>query len=186
MNTPVKFLEGAEIYLRPRQLDDADWLYHSLNNDVEGRRLGGSPTASSREQIVGNIQRLAGDPSRISFSVVRQGDNALVGGVVLDQTDGRLRSADFHIFIDAAYTGRGYGTEATRLMLDYGFGILNLHRIELLVFRFNTRAIHVYEKLGFVQEGTKRQSWYYDHAWHDTILMSMLEDEYRVRYDSQS
>lgn len=184
MTTPVKFLEGAVIYLRPRQLDDADWLYHSLNNDVEGRRLGGTPMAASREQIIANIQQLAEESSRISFAVVRQDDNVLVGGVVLDQIDGRLRSADFHIFIDAAYTGRGYGTEATRLMLDYGFGILNLHRIELLVFRFNTRALHVYEKLGFVQEGTKRQSWYYDHTWHDTVLMSILEDEYRTRYHS--
>ncbi len=167
-------------------MDDADWLYHSLNHDAEGRRLGGTPLASSREQIVANIQRLADNPSRMSFAVVRQDDHALVGGVVLDQTDGRLRSADFHIFIDGAYTGQGYGTEATRLMLDYGFGILNLHRVELLVFGFNTRAIHVYEKLGFVQEGMKRQSWYYDHAWHDTVLMSILEDEYRARHGSQS
>lgn len=102
MTTPVKFLEGAVIYLRPRQLDDADWLYHSLNNDVEGRRLGGTPMAASREQIIANIQQLADESSRLSFAVVRQDDNGLVGGVVLDQIDGRLRSADFHIFIDAA------------------------------------------------------------------------------------
>ena len=179
-------MEGSLVYLRPRQAGDADWLHQSLNGDAEGRRLGGTPTPSTREQIAANIERQAGDPSRVSFAVARQEDNDLVGGVVLDQIDGRNRSAVFHIFIDASYTGRGYGTEATHLMLDYGFGILNLHRVELLVFQFNTRAIHVYEKIGFVQEGVKRQNWYYEHEWHDSVVMSVLVGEYRARHRTQT
>lgn len=67
-------------------------------------------------------------------------------------------------------------------MLDYGFGILNLHRIELEVFTYNKRAAHVYEKIGFVREGVRRHALFYNHEYHDVILMSMLEDEYRSRY----
>lgn len=95
MTTPVKFLEGAAIYLRPRQLDDADWLYQSLNNDGEDRRLGGPrwlrPASRSSRTFSSWPKNRA---------VVRQDDKVLVGGVVLDQIDGRLRSADFHMFID--------------------------------------------------------------------------------------
>jgi RimJ/RimL family protein N-acetyltransferase len=64
-------------------------------------------------------------------------------------------------------------------MLDYGFGIANLHRIELDVFAFNERAIRTYEKLGFQREGVKRDMLYYNHQYHDAILMSILEHEFR-------
>lgn len=182
MKQPIKYLEGTMVYLRPWEAEDADWLYQSVNNDVEGRQLTGTPTAFSRVQIAGYIERQAGDPSRASFAVARQEDDALVGEVVLNAIDGRNRNANFRIFIDGLYTGQGYGTEATRLILDYGFGMLNLHRIELDVYTINPRALHVYEKVGFVQEGVKRQNWYYDHQYYDSIVMSMLEDDYRARY----
>lgn len=181
MNQPIKYLEGTRVYLRPWESDDVDWLYHSVNNDAEARRLTGTPAAFSRAQIAGYLERQSGDPSRASFAVVRQESDELVGEVVLNEIDSRNRSANFRIFIDAHHTGRGCGTEATHLMLDYGFGILNLHRIELDVYTINPRAVHVYEKAGFVKEGVKRQNWYYNHQYYDSIVMSMLEDDYRAR-----
>jgi RimJ/RimL family protein N-acetyltransferase len=75
--------------------------------------------------------------------------------------------------------GKGYGSEAMRLMLDYGFGILNLHRIELDVFAFNERAIRAYEKLGFQKEGIKRDCLFYEYEYHDAIIMSILADEFK-------
>lgn len=182
IDTPIKYLEGVAVYLRPWQPEDADWLYQSVNNDVEGRRLTGSPNAFSRAQILSYIERQQGDPSRASFAVVRHEDHELVGEVVLNEIDARNRTSNFRIFIDAQYIGRGYGTDATRLILDYGFGMLNLHRIELDVYTNNPRALHVYEKVGFTLEGTKRQNWFYDHRYYDSIVMSILEDEYRARY----
>nr|WP_231558770.1 GNAT family protein [Brevibacillus thermoruber] len=80
------------------------------------------------------------------------------------------------------HQGRGLGTEAMRLLLDYGFGILNLHRIELNVFSYNARAIRAYEKLGFQREGVQREALYYNHQYHDSIIMSILEDEYRAKH----
>ena len=64
-----------------------------------------------------------------------------------------------------------------RLMVDYGFKALNLHRIGLDVFSYNERAVHVYEKMGFKREGLQRDSLFYDGEFHDTILMAILEDE---------
>lgn len=182
VDKPIKYLEGPSVYLRPWQPDDRDWLYESVNNDVEGRRLTGTPTPFSRDAVASYIERQTGDPSRTGFVVVRQDDNKLVGEVVLNEIDKRNRRSNFRIFIDGQHTGRGYGSEATRLALDYGFGMLNLHRIELDVYTMNHRAIHVYEKMGFQQEGVKRQDWYYDHQYYDSIVMSMLEHEYRARY----
>lgn len=107
-------------------------------------------------------------------------NDALVGDIALQDIDTMNRSANIRIAINRQqHQGKGFGTEALRLMLDYGFGILNLHRIELNVFAFNERAIHVYEKLGFRREGVQREALFYDHKYRDSILMSILGDEFR-------
>ncbi|WP_371413714.1 GNAT family N-acetyltransferase [Virgibacillus sp. Bac330] len=66
-------------------------------------------------------------------------------------------------------------------IINYGFEQLNLHRIELEVFDFNTRARKSYEKLGFKQEGIRREVLFYDGEYHHAIMMSILKDEYLKR-----
>jgi RimJ/RimL family protein N-acetyltransferase len=75
--------------------------------------------------------------------------------------------------------GRGFGTEATRLVLGHAFDTVGINRAELEVYEFNPRARHVYEKVGFVYEGTKRQALRWDGQWIDAALMAMLADEWR-------
>lgn len=70
------------------------------------------------------------------------------------------------------------GTEASRLILGYGFETLRLHRIELDVYGFNPRAQHVYEKVGFVLEGVKRDAFCFDGQYVDEIPMSILDHEW--------
>ena len=79
---------------------------------------------------------------------------------------------------EAEYRGKGYGTDAMRLTLAYAFRELNLYRISLTVFSYNPRAIHVYEKLGFVREGVSRSALYRDGQRHDVILMGLLRPEW--------
>ncbi len=110
-------------------------------------------------------------------------NDELIGDVQIGGIDTYNRNAFIRIAIhQPAYQSKGYGSEALLLMLDYGFGILNLHRIELNVFAYNERALRAYEKLGFQREGVQRQALYYDHRYHDSILMSMLACEYREKY----
>ncbi|MEC3557614.1 GNAT family protein, partial [Bacillus thuringiensis] len=71
-----------------------------------------------------------------------------------------------------------YGSEAMKLLLDYAFLELNLHRVSLRVFSFNHKAIKLYEKIGFVHEGSSRQSLYRNGAWHDIVHMGLLQSEY--------
>ena len=86
----------------------------------------------------------------------------------------------YHITIgEKDVWGRGYGTEATRLMLDHAFGTLGLHRIALTVFEFNERAIRAYRSCGFVVEGRARESIWRDGRWWDELAMSVLASEWR-------
>jgi len=74
--------------------------------------------------------------------------------------------------------GKGVGTEATRLVVKFAFESLQLHRLELEVYDYNPRAKHVYEKVGFVQEGVKRDAAFLYDAYRNVIIMSMLETDY--------
>jgi len=79
------------------------------------------------------------------------------------------------------YIGRGYGSDATRVMVDYGFREMGLHRIQLSVISFNRAGIRAYEKAGFIEEGRHRESVLHDGRWYDDVLMSILDHEWAAR-----
>ena len=74
-------------------------------------------------------------------------------------------------------TGRGHGTEATRLVVDHALGPLGLHRIELEVLAFNPSARRVFEKVGFVSEGLKRHAVRWDGEWIDVEIMAIVASD---------
>ncbi len=76
------------------------------------------------------------------------------------------------------YRGKGYGPDAMRVLLGYAFRELNLFRVGLNVFSYNTRAIRAYEKVGFVHEGILRAALYRDGQRHDILYMSVLRPEW--------
>ena len=112
---------------------------------------------------------------RHDFAITRPGDPTYLGEVVLMDIDDDNRSAVFRIALAReSLFGQGLGTAATQRIVDFGFDDLGLHRIELEVYAFNDRARHVYEALGFVVEGVKRDALWQDGAFHDAIVMSIL------------
>lgn len=85
---------------------------------------------------------------------------------------------------EARHRGRGYGTEALQLTLDYAFNELNLHRLQLTVFAYNEPAIALYEKLGFQREGVFREALQRDGQRHDVYLYGILAREWLERDDT--
>ncbi len=112
---------------------------------------------------------------------VAEGENwTLVGNCAIFAIDWRVRSAEFGIFIgDKSYWNKGYGTEATLVMLRHCFEALNLNRLFLRVYADNLRAQRAYEKAGFVQEGRLRAAEYHEGAYVDVIMMSVLAAEWK-------
>jgi ribosomal-protein-alanine N-acetyltransferase len=103
-----------------------------------------------------------------------------VGEAFLHHIDLQDKRARFAIgFFDSCLLGKGLGTKATKLILEYSFNELKLHRVDLRVLEYNERAIKSYEKAGFKQEGRERESAFIRGQWHDDIMMSILEQEFR-------
>jgi RimJ/RimL family protein N-acetyltransferase len=119
-------------------------------------------------------------PDALAMAVHERTTERLIGTCAFSQLDGDNGSALYHITIgESDAWGRGYGTEATRLMVDHAFGTLGLHRIALFVFEFNERAIRAYQRVGFVVEGRSRESVWRDGRWWDELAMSILESDWR-------
>lgn len=105
----------------------------------------------------------------------------LIGFIELSDVMWSHRNSWLTIAIgDADYRGRGYGSEAMSLILEFAFRELNLHRVQLTVFSYNEPAIHLYEKLGFQREGIYREFLERDGQRYDMILYAILKREWEA------
>jgi RimJ/RimL family protein N-acetyltransferase len=174
-------LVGKRVLLRPVTAADAPGLVELLN-EPEVRRLTGThgqvrPGALERAEQWYSSR--AAEDDRLDLAVVEQATGEYVGEVVLNELHADNRSCSFRIaLVGPRAFGRGYGTEATRLILAHAFETVGVHRVELEVFAFNPRARHVYEQVGFVHEGTKRQALHWQGAWVDAQILAVLADDW--------
>ncbi|MER7211765.1 GNAT family protein [Streptosporangium sp. NPDC000239] len=167
-------LYGSRVTLRPVGPEHADGLW-GLVNDPETTRLTGSHGVTDRVAIDLWCRTRADQDDRLDLAICAVDNDAYVGEVVLNDLDAHNLSCNLRIALSGPRVyGRGYGTEAIRLVLDHAFATTDLHRIELEVFAFNDRAAHVYRKVGFVEEGVRRDALLWDGRWHDAVVMSVL------------
>ena len=107
------------------------------------------------------------------------GEWRLVGSIGTHGIDWRNRSSEVGLVVgDRGAWGRGFGTEAMRLLLGHLFSTLNLHRVWLRVFADNARAIRMYERLGFRLEGRQRDGDFRDGGYRDVLLFGILAPEW--------
>lgn len=180
-DTPV--LTGDLVAMRPPRPGDIARL-HALMRDAEVGRLTGSIHDDSEadddpwtvEQLQEVYARWATDIDRLVWAVVERATGEVVGEALLLDHDPGNASIGFRIWISGA-RDRGLGTEATRLAVGHAFD-LGLHRVELEVYAFNPRARHVYEKVGFRLEGTKREALRYADGWVDCHVMGILAHQW--------
>jgi RimJ/RimL family protein N-acetyltransferase len=171
------FIVGERIYLRPLEPGQDNRDYARWRNDEEIRRYFNvypSSDAKGKERI----EELYKSFSHIIFGVALKSDNTLIGLVGLKDINLLNQSAEFYNIIDRAYWGKGYSTEATRLMIRYGFMELNLNRIQTQDMEENVGGWRSDEKVGFRYEGTLREAIARFGKFHDVRVYSILRREF--------
>lgn len=173
----------AEGSVELRDPIDTDALVHfSFPPDAEIARMYGGATTNLPEPNLDQSNRwlewLRGHP--FSKAILSDGDP--VGHVRLHNLETSDQRASLAIGLFAkAHLGRGIGRAAVRLTLDHAFGKMGLHRVDLRVLSYNTRAIRCYASCGFVHEGIEREAAYVDGEWHDDWIMGILAHEHTAR-----
>lgn len=175
------FAEGSLVILRP--LERADLNEHYLNwlNDPEVTRYTETGTFPSTAEDLENYYRsVTGSKNDVMLAVVERESGRHVGNVKLGPIHWVHRRATFGILIgDKDSWGKGIGLEATRLMVEYGFQRLNLHRIDLGVFAEHEAAVRCYKKAGFKVEGRMREDLFLNGEYKDRLRMGLLRSEYK-------
>jgi RimJ/RimL family protein N-acetyltransferase len=177
--------EGEKVRLRPVELGDLDKILAHWNT-YETRRFLLYFTPHSRiqeEQWIRSTAEDATNRKTFTFAIESLGDGQFLGTISIMNIDWISRTGTVGIAIhDPANHESGYGSDAMLCIMKFGFRILNLHRLELVVFDYNPRAKHVYEKMGFVESGRRRQVFYFEGAYHDEIMMDILLEEFNQKY----
>lgn len=172
-------LAGELVRLRPVTADDVPALM-PMFQDEEVQRLAGSNSDRLFDEraLRAWYGTRADHDDRLDLAVEERATGATVGEVVLNHRDVANQSCNFRTALVPEAHGRGLGTEAVRLVVGYGFEQLRMHRIALEVYTFNPRARRVYEKVGFVAEGTLRDALLWQGEWVDATVMSILAPEW--------
>lgn len=177
---------GEKCYLSPSDASDAERI-KAWENDLQvllGASMDGVSTPAS------TLYRAPDQPAKLldhMMMIVDLETDTPIGWCALFCNVPVNRRASLGIIIgETSYWGRGYGQEAVRLLLDYGFNVLGLNSVELGVYAFNRRAIRCYEKVGFQQTGVRRQARIVAGIPHDTISMDILSSEFETSHIAQA
>lgn len=164
------------ISLTPLAVDDLPLLFEWIN-DREQVLFNGPYKPVHWDQHKAWFESIQARKDVVIFGI-RLENRKLIGSCQLHSINPIHQSAELQIRIgETEERGHGYGTEAVRLLLDFAFKDLNLHRVYLNVFANNVRAIRAYEKAGFSREGLLRGAAYIDGNYLDVIVMGILRDE---------
>lgn len=175
-----KILNGEKIKLRLIKVEEKEEYYKVgfTEQDEEATYLTGSKDYYPQDLVYSYIDRIVNDETRYDFLIIDKNEK-IIGEVVLNEIDFENKYCGYRIAIfQKDNFNKGYGSDATKLVIDFAFNTLKLHRIELDVYPFNPRAIAMYKKVGFIQEGLFREAKIINGKYVDVIKMAILDSDY--------
>lgn len=178
--TAIVNITGNLVALGPLSKDMLPLFTRWINDFGAQQRVGipvpGPMTHEAEEQWYESVST---GSDRCTFAIRERESMNLIGSTALHGIDLRNREATLGIMIgEPSARGKGYGTEATSLMLDYAFTILGLHSVNLTVAEFNIAGQKAYARAGFRECGRFREHLWFGDRWWDQILMDCLSDEF--------
>lgn len=176
---------GNKVVLAEIDQENIEWM-RQQRNDPEMRRYFREWKDISKDQQL-NWYKTRGnnsDPNHVYFQIMSLIGSSEPGPVIgccgLHYIDWRLRSAEFGIFISKDSRGSGCGKEALKMLFDYGFDEINLHKIWAEVYGFN-QAKDLYVNLGMKEDGVLRHNCFHGGKYYDSVILSILESEWGIK-----
>lgn len=174
-------LTGNRLSLRSVEEEDLKQLRDWRNNAEFRRHFREHRELNMRQQQVWFEEKVVKDDSTLMFSIRRNEDDELMGCCGLVYIDWVHRNADLSLYIgwdDVYIDTQGYADESVNLLLDYGFMVLGLHKIWTELYEFDEKKKKLFDRFGFKQDGVLRQNYWSDGKWWDSIILSILAQEF--------
>jgi RimJ/RimL family protein N-acetyltransferase len=170
-------IEKGKIGFRAWERSDIESLFKWLNEPEVFRYLGDSFPCKSLEEVESYYEERKTQPYR--YMILDVEEETAIGTCRLFNIDWKSRCCELSILIgETTYWGRGYGTDAVELLKDIAFRGLGLNRLELYCFADNLRAVSLYKKCSFQNEGVLRQKGMISGSYVDVLIMSVIANEY--------
>lgn len=175
------FLIGEKIFLRAFAEGDEEMVARSENHPDPRQTLYYALPSTKLMQSE-KLEKKSKDFHTVAFIICEKEKGQPIGITSFERIDWVGRMTTFYIAIaDKENWSKGYGKEATQMMVEYAFATLNLNRVQLHVSVDNPRAVKAYQSAGFEIEGTLRQAMYFDNQYHDFYLMAVLREDWERR-----
>ncbi len=172
-------LAGAGVSLRGYRDDDSPALL-TLFGDVEVTRYWSQEPWTQLQQARDYLDRMRAERETHEFyqwAIAANADDALIGTMSLFQLDRTHRRGMIGYALLPSMQGRGHAAEAMRLMIEFAWNVLDLRRLEADTDPDNHPSRRLFERFGFVNEGTMRDRWFVHGQWHDTAWYGLVREE---------
>jgi len=170
------FLDGERLYLREVRPSDVNENYYRWMNDPEiTRYLESRFFPNSMESLREYVMTKLADKDTIFLAIILKDGHRHIGNIKLGPINWIHCVGEIGVLIgERNYWGKGYAPDAIRLVVDYAFRVLNLHKLTAGCYEENKGSIKAFQKVGFVIEGVRKQHYYCNGEFTDSILMGIL------------
>lgn len=171
-------VEGERIYLRPVQLSDATQVYSQWLNDPLVVQF---TESRFKQHTVDDVRAYIAAQLKTEqvyfFAIVNKSNGQHIGNIKIHRVDARHQHAEISLLIgDRSCWGRGLGTEAIRLITDFAFFVLKLHKVYARCYAVNVGSIKAFEKAGFSEEGRQKEQFLWEGSYVDGLILGRVNE----------
>lgn len=175
MRNQKKLIIGDQIYLRKIKLSDVDDRYCKwMNNPKVNQYLESRFQKWTVRNLKGYVREIKNNPDYLFLAIIEKKESKHIGNVKIGPINKVHRFAEIGIIIgEESFWGKGFASEAIRLVIDYSFNVLNLHKLTAGAYENNIASIKAFEKAGFSEEGRRRNYYLYKDEYVDSVLLGI-------------
>jgi RimJ/RimL family protein N-acetyltransferase len=175
-------LTGPQVTLRELRLEDAASLFAMISTEEVSRFISPPPTTiEGFERFIAWAARERERGNYVCFAIVPESMRTAVGLIQLRSLEPGFANAEWGFVLGSGYWGTGVFLQSARLVLDFAFAVMNVYRLEARASLANGRGNGALRKVGAVEEGVLRRSFFRFGEYHDQVLWSLLADDWRAQ-----
>jgi len=175
-------IECKRLILRRFEYGDNFSMRKNWISDEKIQSLYSEPTYNTEEEVKELLDKYIGSYDKEDYyrwAIIEKESNECIGQIAYFLVDNKNHFAEIEYCIGSDYQCKGYATEATKAVIDYGFNKMNLHKVQICTKTINIPSKRVIEKCGFTYEGTLRDYFFYKGGYVGRLFFSILRDEYK-------